>query len=281
MRLELGIRAGQAPAPTHPPPSGRPELRVSRKVCLEALTGMEAAFRDLERQVPPPIEVPCKGGSVLRYKEQTIHQALVQKLARLISGLHAIDVLLLNGFVQEQAVIQRTLDEIGEDILFLALGIAQAEVTPLHQEYLAAFWEEEFDDEDPLKSTQKRPMPRRKRIRAYNSRAGGLNDTSAADGLGHTISRTYSGYVHAASPQVMDMCLGDPPRFQLQGMRNTIRMQEHSRDGWNYFYRGLVSTMMVAKAFGEAELVDDLYGLIARFEAASGTKYMGGRFEDL
>ena len=37
----------------------------------------------------------------------------------------------------------------------------------LHQQYLDAFYEEEFDNEDPLKATQRRPMIPRKRIRAY------------------------------------------------------------------------------------------------------------------
>jgi hypothetical protein len=40
---------------------------------------------------------------LFRYADQSIEQALIQKLARYISGVHAIDVLLLNGFVQEQA----------------------------------------------------------------------------------------------------------------------------------------------------------------------------------
>jgi len=55
---------------------------------------MERAFRRLERQVPPPVEQPWKDGFVLRYRERTIEQALIRKLARQVSGLYAIDALL-------------------------------------------------------------------------------------------------------------------------------------------------------------------------------------------
>src|SRR5687767_14604213 len=106
-----------------------------RAVFLQSLEVMEHAFRRLERRVPP-VEQPWKDGFVLRYRERTIEQALIQKLARQVSGLHAIDALLLKGLAQEQAVIQRTLDEIGEDIHFLVLAVASGEITPLHQRYL-------------------------------------------------------------------------------------------------------------------------------------------------
>lgn len=254
-------------------------MRVSRSACLAALKAMEHAFRRLERMVPPPKPVLHHTNWVLRYEEKLIEQALIQKLARQISGLHAIDVLLLNGLVQEQAVIQRTLDEIGEDITFLSLAIIREEVTPLHDKFLAAFWEEEFDAPTASASSQLRPMPRRRSIRAYNARAAGLSDPSSSDVAGSTLSKAYSGFVHAASPQVMDMCGGDPPRFHLRGMLGTSRIVEHAADGWNYFYRGLLSVGFVGKAFGDAELVDELYGAISEFESASDTQHFESRFD--
>ena len=73
-----------------------------RAVFLQSLEVIERAFRRLERQVHPPVEQPRKDGFVLRYQERTIEQALIQKLARQVSGLHAIDALLLKGLAQEQ-----------------------------------------------------------------------------------------------------------------------------------------------------------------------------------
>lgn len=256
-------------------------MKIERKVLLQAVGVMERAFRRLECQVPPPEKRPDRHSFVLRYTDQSIEQALIQKLARYISGLHAIDVLLLNGLIQEQAVIQRTLDEIGEDTQFLVLPLTNDVVNPLHEQYLAAFWEEEFDAVTPLKSKQKRNYPPRQKIRAYCSRIGGLADPSTANEVGRTISKTYSGYVHASSPQIMDMCGGSPPQFHVQGMNGTPRIGEHTRDAWNYFYRGLLAVTAVAKAFGDSELVKQLYDYIRKFEQATGTEYFEGTFRDL
>src|SRR5438034_1697532 len=133
----------------------------------DMLSNMDAVFTSFAERVPPPHRVPYKDGFVFRYAERTAHQALVQKLARLLSGLRAARILLARGFFQEQAALQRMLDEFREDIMFLSLGVIRGELTELHREYLDAFYEEEFDNDDPLKATQRRPMVPRKRIRAY------------------------------------------------------------------------------------------------------------------
>jgi hypothetical protein len=232
-----------------------------RATFQQAIEVMEGAFRRLERQVPPPSEQPWKDGFVPRYQERTIEQALLQKLARQISGLHAIDALLLRGLGQEQCVIQRTLDEIGEDIVFLALAVTTGEISPVHDQYLEDFWAEEFDNPDPLKSAQNRGMVQRKKIRAYNARVGKLEDPSTANNVGRTIHKAYSGYVHAASPQIMDMVGGRPPRFFLSGFIDTERMMDHVGDSWNYFYRGLLSTTIVAKALGPIYVLDPKLGM--------------------
>jgi hypothetical protein len=231
----------------------------------------------MEQQVPPPRAVPFKDHFVFRHVEKTIQQALIQKLARLISGLHAVDILLLNGFVQEQAVLNRTFDEIGDDIAFLTAALTNDTVTDLHRQYLEAFFAEEFDNpESPIDSTQKRNYPPRRKIQAYNVRilGAGINASKALD-AGETVHKAFSGYVHAASPQIMDLCGGEPPKFHLTGMNGTPRVEEHVEDAWNYYYRGLIDTTLVAKALGDAELVEHLYKFIGQFEQASGTNFSG------
>jgi hypothetical protein len=248
-----------------------------RPLFHQALKVMRQAFRRLEVQVPPPQAVPWKDEFVFRHVEKSVQQALVQKLARVVSALHAIDVLLVNGFVQEQGVLNRTLDEIGEDISFLAAAITNDQVTELHKQYLEAFFAEEFDNpESPIDSTQIRNYPPRRKIRAYLMRVlgDGLNSSRTLD-AGETLSKAYSGFVHAASPQIMDMCGGNPPRFYLTGMNGTPRVAEHVEDAWNYYYRGLLEVTVVAKALGDAELVGQLYKYIGEFETASGTNFSG------
>jgi hypothetical protein len=222
----------------------------------QVLGELEATFRHLEAKVPPPVMIPHKGGFVLRYNEKTPLQAILQKFARQISGLHAIGLLLEHGFCQEQGVIQRTLDDIEEDILFITLGLSTGEWTAHHILYLKHFWSEE-----PGSS-----MVKRDKIRAYVNRASGLADPSTANDNGRAIFKAYSGYVHANSITIVDMCMGDPPRYHLAGMVNNPLYIDHANDAWNYFYRGLTSAVVVAKAFEDSALYAQRFASLKAFE---------------
>jgi hypothetical protein len=240
----------------------------------QALINMENTVHALAQRVPPPQRVPYKDSFVYRYVEKSIRQALVQKLARLVSTLQAARLLVEHGFVQEQATLQRVLDEIDEDIKFLAFGIIFNDMTSLHQSYLDAFFEEEFDADTALKSTQKRPMVPRKKIRAYISRVEGAPiDPGREVELSPTLYKAYSGYVHAASPQIMDTYGGNPPKFHMRGMRETKRHREHRANLWNYFYRSLIAFSLVAKAFGDEALFTGIRDLTREFERRSGKNY--------
>jgi hypothetical protein len=172
---------------------------------------LERTFRLLERRVPPPKRRVWKDGFVFRCVECTIHQAIVQKLARIISGLYAIQTLLEKGLFQEQGVIQRTIDEIQEDVIFLSLGIIRGALTPLHHGYLEHFYAEEFSDPSKvIESHQSRGMVRRAKIRDYVNQDLGA-DSSRANTGGRVITKAYSGFVHAASPHIMDIYGGMPP----------------------------------------------------------------------
>ena len=51
----------------------------------QALTIMEGVVHQLADQVPPPRLVKHMGSVVFRYEEKSIRQAIVQKLARMVS----------------------------------------------------------------------------------------------------------------------------------------------------------------------------------------------------
>ena len=241
----------------------------------QTLIVLENAFRRLEQQVPPPKIVSINNQPAVRYTEQTIEQALLQKLARFISSLEASSLLLKNGFLQEQGVLQRTLDEIGEDLMFLAIAITNDQPTDLHKRYLAGFWFEEFEDgSNPVGSHIDRDMVKRSKVRAYVTRTLNPTPNPSHDlAVAKTISKVYSGFVHAASPHLMEMCVGDPLRFQLHGMRGTPRMGDHEYDIWNYYYRGLVNATVVAKAFGDASLVKALFEYGFKFQQQCGRDF--------
>jgi hypothetical protein len=239
-----------------------------------ALKNMSATVHALAQSVPEPQKVPLADSFVYRYVEKSVHQALVQKLARYVTSLRGACVLLEYGFVQEQAALQRVLDEIQEDITFLAFGVIFSKMTPLHDDYLEAFYQEEVDLRTGKPGAQDRPMIPRKRIRAYIARMEGANENPSRDvEVTRQISKAYSGYVHAASPHIMDMYWGSPPRFHLGGMKGTARHDEHREDIWNYFYRGILAFSFAAKAFGDDKMFEDISLFAAKFAKSAGHNY--------
>lgn len=243
----------------------------------EALQNMEASLRVFEKQVPPPQLVTLGGHKVFRYTEKTIHQAIVQKLARLVSGLHAARLLLAHGYLQELGSLQRMLDEFREDIEFLCLGAINNNLTDLHARYLDAFFQEEFDKPgDPVGSTQNRPMIPRKKIRACIAKDEASElEPSRGIVLSNTIASAYSGFVHGASPHIMEMYGGNPAQFNVRGMLGSPRMDGHEKDIWSYFYRGIVAFGFAAKAFGAEELFKSIQGYCDHFASVSGKDYTG------
>lgn len=236
----------------------------------QTLRQLDKSFRRLEAMLPPPQRMRHGNSFVYRYKEKTVHQALIQKLARMVSGLHAARLLCDNGFFQEQGAIQRMLDEFHEDIWFLAFGVINRELTQLHQDYLDAFYKEEFDPETG-NALLDRPMVPRRKIRAYLSRVEQQPyDPSSAVTLYHTIHSGYSGFVHGASSHIMDLWGGDPPQFHIHGMAGTPRQEMHRYDLYNPFFRAILSFAIAAKAFGDEKLCATLSAFNVEFDRLSG-----------
>lgn len=105
---------------------------------LRAIHVMDSAFNEMESMLPPPQKVKWNDRFVFRYIERMPEQALLLKLARNISDIRAIIILFEQGYFQEQAVIQRPLDEILEDMIFLSFGI-EFGFTDIHDRFLEAF----------------------------------------------------------------------------------------------------------------------------------------------
>src|SRR4051812_4526087 len=104
---------------------------------------MDAAFRDFAAAITQPNRVRQGDGWVYRFSTQDVHHAMVLKLALIQSGLRGALVLLRHGHLMEQAILERVIDEASEDVLFLAYAITNDRITPLHEQYLAAFWAED------------------------------------------------------------------------------------------------------------------------------------------
>ena len=243
-------------------------MHQPKDIFAHVLSALEVAFRQLETRVLPPIKKPWSTGFVFRYREQTIQQAIVQKLARMVSGLHAVETLLERGLFQEQGMVQRGLDEINEDIWFLSLGILRNDLTPLHTEFLNYFYAEEFiDPSDIVGSHKSRGMVRREKIRAYIEQdVGPPHEAARAKAIGKVLTKAYSGFIHAASPHIMDMYGGLPPRFDVDGAYKPFRYAEFKRDALNYFLRATQTMALAGLAFGDENIYSSMRPLESEVE---------------
>jgi len=244
-----------------------------------ALDLMESTVNGFSLRVPAPRRAQFRHSFVYRHVEKTVHQALVQKLARMVSTLRAARLLLDAGFVQEQAALQRILDEIIEDISFLSFSVILGNSEPSHKNYLEWFFQEEFDPNDAVVTSKSRASVPRRKIQAYLDRCvSGPKGSSKDLDASRTVSKAYSGFVHAASPQIMDMYGGVPPRFHMRGMLGTERQAEHSADLWNYFYRVIIACCLSAKAFGDEELFVSIRKFEAEFLRETGSDYQSNEW---
>ena len=210
---------------------------------------MDVSVADFTGMVPPPQAIPFHTSFVYRHVERLPQQAIVQKLARIPSGLRAARLLMTQGLFQEQSALQRIADELSDDVFFLSIPLLSGGLTTLHQEYLNAFFQEDFDAATGKPLAQDRPMIPRKKIRAYIANSEyGTEDPSGAIHAARTVHKTDSGFVHASSPHIMDTYGGNPPRFHVSGMLGTVREAQYSNTIYNYFYRSLA-------AFGVAAIV--------------------------
>jgi hypothetical protein len=245
---------------------------VQMELYAELLPALTAAFHRIEALLEKPQLVEIHTFHFFRYSNMGLKEAAIQKLARLVSGLHASYILLQTGFVQELGVLLRTLDEFAEDTCFLCYAIKDGNVTDLHRNYLEVFYQEEFDTSGNLflAEQNRKTIPRRKihaALARYHSQF--LNQSDAQE-LHHTLSQTYSGYVHGASPHIMEMYGGEPPHYHVDGMLDTSRFEENVEQLWPYFDRGINTMIFVALVFGDNELVKDIYELRHYFELQSG-----------
>ena len=233
-----------------------------QQLLAATLSEMDGAIVELGSLIPRPRAVPFRDGFVFRHVERLPRQAILQKLTRIPAGLRAAQILCDHGYFQEQGALQRMIDELGEDVIFLAVSLMFGGEEQIHRDYLDVFFTEEFEPATGKPLSRQRPMVPRKKIRAYIAHSPiGTDDPSSHVEAGRTISKAYSGFVHAASPHIMETYGGVPPRFHTSGMLGTAREREYREDILKYYNRGLGAFVIGARAIGNEPAYLRLYAL--------------------
>jgi hypothetical protein len=244
------------------------------------LSKLQSGFNELFESIPKPQKIKWLDGYAFRYAERNVEQALILKVARLLSSLYSSRLLLSSGFLQEIGALQRIMDEIDSDILFLCGPILFGNKEQRHDDYLEEFFAEEFDvPSDPVRSTQKRRRVPRDKIRAYNARTY-VSSLSVSDvvSVTETIEKAYSGYVHATAVHTFDMFGGEPPRFHVSGIPSLERRDATETDLLNYYFRAIGAMIFVSKAFGKDPLSNQLLEFSREISIQTGIDNWGVGF---
>ena len=117
----------------------------------------------------------------------------------------------------------RMLDEFREDVSLMCDAIRRnGHTLKMQQRFIDEFFQEEFDADSPLDSTQRRDRVPRRKIQAFIAQLDvNLLNPSDSQEVARTIANTNSGYVHGTSDHILEMCGGNPPRYYLDGMLGT------------------------------------------------------------
>lgn len=219
---------------------------------------LHQSFEILQHLVPVPTRVERMGGTTFRYSQRTPEQAALQKLARVLSGLTAMELLSLHGFFQEQAALQRVHDELTEDITFIALAIAFDQPCATLTQLLDAFYTETMSGRSNHTETPKGPKsPPRKKVRArILALESGTENPSCSVDAAALVSRTYSAFVHASSEAIMDMYDGASGRFLTRGMQASELAESHRADIENYYFRSVIAVFQVSHLLGSVQVMN-------------------------
>ena len=236
----------------------------------DVLTTLRTGFAAIEDVLPKPSFRVRSGNFEVRYENPSIELAIFLKLARSISLLGGLRLMVARGMVQEQGILERAIDETDEDILFLFFGQRNG-VELAHQSFLEAFWAEEFEDPSSVLNHRRRPSVSRNKIQAYNAKQLSASDPSTVQSVDRLIHGVFSGFVHGASVHILDLYDLRSKRFSVDGLEDTPVRRSYIVDSTTYPYRVLMSAVMVARQLGLDEVADGFY--IKLKEA--------GRFADL
>lgn len=243
---------------------------------LERTIGLlEEAIKAISDHVEKPDLCDVHGRKVYRHKIQDERLMSFLKCIRMVSALKASLVLLRSGFVIEIGALCRCIDDDFQDVVFLKVPLGQEGGLSVQQRRLINdFFKEEFDNGDPLRSSQKRDRVPRSKIHAGIARLPGnpINPSDAQNMYG-TMHSTFSGYVHGAYGHIMEIYGGNGPttlHYHTEGLLGTPRIAPWIDALTNYVYRCMLAIEVVAQRYEEHELFGNLENLRLAFEKCTG-----------
>ena len=225
--------------------------------------------QQIENKFEKPISKNMSGHWVWRYENPRLEHIVIQRLYRIISGLKACYGLLRQGQIQEIGVILRTITEFQYDIMFLLENYGTNALTQHQKKFIEEITKEGYIDINiPFLGAVDREMVSRKKVLASVARS--LNEAgneSDAQRLVEIDTDIFSGYVHGAYPNVMDIYGQNPSdiRYHPFGIKNGRIISTWITQIMIYLERAVLKTFFVAHYFGLEEIKDEAFQLKKEF----------------
>jgi len=238
-----------------------------------AIEWMDRSHRVIAGTIDPPTPSFIAGlGVHYRYGNRSAQQAIVQKIAFMVSGLRAANLLLNAGYVTEQAILCRAVNEAQEDITFLVLAMVDNSNPPLLSKYLDSFFAEDATRDALARGLHPkgRPIPSRKEIQNYTARHNmfGTDDPHGAVGQSLAIGHVLSSFTHGASPSIMQLYNPASRAFFTAGIPDDSSIiAAHIDDFENYIFRGLIAVAMAAKIIAPTDFAQQCFEEIKQYES--------------
>lgn len=208
-----------------------------------------------------------------RYMKTSVKHFCVLKAVRSISGLNASIVLAESGYSQEIGVLVRTIIECNTQIEFVLAGLDEDALDDKAQKVLTTFFEDyKRNSSADFKGSQIRQEDVHTKIGQF---LDDVLEIESIDQFANTRSKelmsnvykTFSNYVHARYPEIMDMYGGTPGNFHMSGMPNTpkdlenLLIIEAFRDSVALALRMMVLKLGMSEAVAAHPIAKDIKSL--------------------
>lgn len=235
----------------------------------------EDAVLKLERHFERPSLVHIHGEPYFRHVKQDDLLMSHLKCVRSVSSLNACLVLLRHGYIQEIGMLCRCVDDNCHDVLFLCSPLGEGgKLSEQQQRLVKEFFQEEFDNADPLLSTQTRDRVPRSKVHAGIARMSGQpTNPHDAQKIYRCLHQAFSGYVHGAYVHIMEVYGGGSAatlRYHMHGLQGTPRISEWTKALSDYVYRTLIAVEVVAKRCNDVDVQRELVHRRQEFEGTIG-----------
>jgi hypothetical protein len=159
------------------------------------------------------------------YEEPNPLIFLVLKMARIVTALYATLDLTKHGLFEDAGAICRIIIECRHDIDFVMEGLIEVSLPADKQELVDNFFNNEIRTAEEMMGTMKKlpTIPRRKIYPAVG-RLLSPGDPDRVQRISKVLEETFSGYVHASYPHIMEMYEGTKKEFRMSGVQMRIPM---------------------------------------------------------